>query len=205
MLSKIRPGVACVLLGALLTLASMSLNVLMFAQTTAPRSGFQTDDNRAPTEGLARQENYEPQNGLQPCQLVFCTNDLSKVLVYAGSDTAPVHNARSVVVSVDRISAQPKVTCKLYAGVFEPTEPETKTWVVTEVRLVDPAQFQKLVDSNEQSLRDLLRVQAQQVKDETVEPTPEEAAEAKPVPGQPQANTSDSVPLAPRSKFKTQP
>lgn len=164
------------------------------AQPDDERPGFRGANADVPMEGLARQENYEPQAGLQACQLVFCTTDLSKVLVYAGSETTPVHNARSVVMSVDRISAQPKATCKLYAGVFEPTDPETKTWIVTEVRLVDSDQFQKLVDANEQSLRDLLRQKP------VASEKPEKQEQENPNPGQPKANTDDSVPLAPKPK-----
>lgn len=178
-------------LAVLLGLLSVGL---LFGQPEEGEPGFRGANSEAPTEGLARQEQTGEQGTTPICELVFCTTDLSKVLVYAGAETAPVHDARSVTMYVDRISQQPKVTCKLYAGVFEPTEPETRTWSVVAVRLVDAAHFQKLVDANEQALKDLIRPKAGRP---AVAPVAPEAD----APDQPKANVDDSVPLAPRPKL----
>lgn len=135
----------------------------LWTQGHSQQPGFRNQEAQltAPTEGLAVQDEPAINDALvadlQPAQLVFCTTDLSKVLVYAGSDTSPVHNARSVELVIDKISHRPVVTCKLYSGVFEPTAPETKKWLVSEIKLVDKAHFQKLIDGNESAAKLLFR------------------------------------------------
>jgi hypothetical protein len=75
----------------------------------------------------------------------MCITDLRKTLVHDASGRL-VADARSLTLDMPRFGEQPTCTCKMYLGVYEPTGATKKVWPVREIKLVEDADFQKLVD-----------------------------------------------------------
>lgn len=133
---------AAIVLALVVTIAVLSYAQAPTAPPRANEPGFRPLDLPV-AAGIARQTTDAPQEGI--CRVTFCTEDLRRVLIHDAKGTLVI-NARSLEIKIAKIGDLPSATCKLYDGVFEPTGAPSKSWKVSEMRFVEPADFQKLVD-----------------------------------------------------------
>jgi hypothetical protein len=135
---------------ACLIAAWVVIGGVLIAQPPAPKPKVAAEDEpgfrslEVPiAAGVARQTVDVPAEGV--CRVTFCTDDLRRILIHDAKGSLVI-NARSVDLKIARIGELPIVTCKIYDGIFEPTGAPTKTWKLAEMRFVEAADFQKLVD-----------------------------------------------------------
>lgn len=57
-----------------------------------------------------------------------------------------ISSVKGVEIKFD-VGKSPTITCVIYEGLFRPSNPQTKTWVLAQMKTVASSEFQKMVDS----------------------------------------------------------
>lgn len=77
--------------------------------------------------------------------LIICDSDPEKIIVLDESGKwLPTVKSADIQFAVGQ---KPKITCILYSGAFKPTNPTTKTSLLSEVKTVTATEFQGMIDS----------------------------------------------------------
>ena len=78
------------------------------------------------------------------------TWQLHKMLIHDRFGNCVV-DARSLTIDMSKLGQPPQASCKVYPGIYEPSDAVKKQWLVSEMRFVDAGAFQKLVDAGLQT------------------------------------------------------
>lgn len=86
------------------------------------------------------------------CTIVRSVSNLQNFIILNGAGKV-IPDVKSLLITADSVGGVHKVECKLYAGVFEPTNPEVVVWLLHKEVHVDDEEFQKLIDASNDDFR----------------------------------------------------
>lgn len=78
--------------------------------------------------------------------VIVCDSNPEKWLVL-DSDGKWIHSVRSIELKLEIGKSTPKAICTMWSGPIKPTNPEVKTWDLSQFKSVGAAEFDQMVDS----------------------------------------------------------
>lgn len=78
--------------------------------------------------------------------VIVCDSNPEKWLVL-DSDGKWIHAVRSIEVKLEIGKSTPRAICTMWSGPIRPTNPEIKTWDLSQLKTVSPTEFDQMVDS----------------------------------------------------------
>jgi hypothetical protein len=122
-----------------------SLLVLLILTTTAfGQDGIVTSSTTGTSQpqAIPRLDNQTSGSIL----VIVCDSNPEKWLVL-DSDGKWIHAVRSIEVKLEIGKSTPKAICTMWSGPIRPTNPEIKTWDLSQLKTVSPVEFDQMVDS----------------------------------------------------------
>lgn len=82
------------------------------------------------------------------CTLVICQDDLRKFVVFDKNGSIVI-DVKTIDISIKRLGTQPRVQCKVFNGVYEPSNPKIVDWSWEKISIVSSEDFQRIIDNTD--------------------------------------------------------